>query len=377
MDVFYDPRCGIYLNGKSYYISYYLPNGNRVCRTLGSKNRKVAKRLMHQKEGCLLNGEFDERDIKKMPELRTLNGPRLRINEAAQEYLYATSAGRKPKTQINDSYSLLSLVSRFQKEFVDEIRLYDIQILITELHEEGKAQASLKTYLGILKKFFGWLEESGLAEIKNPVKGKVIIPNSSGLVRDRLPSFEEVAVLISDECAIQPLVRFLAFTGCRVGEALHMEWQDVIDGVWMIQRKPNCPTAFGLGWSPKWDKSRQVPLIKEALEVFVSQPRISRWVFPKTNGTRRGSLKRSWGSMKERNRIVDFQLKDFRTWFNHLLKSYFGFSSKEAASYIGNSPRINEVHYDPVSIELVSRKVKDGAATKLLQDETNRIGIAA
>ncbi len=81
--------------------------------------------------------------------------------------------------------------------------------------------------------------------------------------------------------------------------------------------------------------------------------------------------------MKERNRIVDFQLKDFRTWFNHLLKSYYSFSSKEAASYIGNSPRINEVHYDPVSIELVSKKVKDGAATKLLQDETNRIGIAA
>ena len=208
MDVFYDPRCGIYLNGKSYYISYYLPNGNRVCRSLGSRNRKVAKRLMHQKEGSLLNGQFDERDIKKMPELRTLNGQRLRISEAAQEYLYATSAGRKPKTQINDSYTLLSLVSRFQKEFVDEIRLYDIQLIITELREEGKAQASLKTYLGILKKFFGWLEESGLAEIRNPVKGKVIIPNSSGLVRDRLPSFEEVAVLISDECAIQPLVRF-------------------------------------------------------------------------------------------------------------------------------------------------------------------------
>ena len=156
-----------------------------------------------------------------------------------------------------------------------------------------------------------------------------------------------------------------------------MEWQDVKNEVWMIRRKPNCPTEFGLGWSPKWNKGRQVPLFKEALEVFESQPQISRWVFPKIDGTRRGSLKRSWGSMKERNRIVDFQLKDFRTWFNHLLKSYYSFSSKEAASYIGNSPRINEVHYDPVSMELVSRKVKDGAATKLLQEQTNRIGIAA
>ena len=57
--------------------------------------------------------------------------------------------------------------------------------------------------------------------------------------------------------------------------------------------------------------------------------------FPKADGTRRDSLKRSWDSLKKRNGIQDFQLKDPR--FNHVLKSEFGFTTKEASAYLGHS----------------------------------------
>ena len=368
MDTSYDPRCGIYCNGSYYYVSYYLPNGVRVCRSLRTKSGRVAKRLLHRKEGSLLEGVFDEQDMERMGGRFDSRNSRLTTEVAVEEYLTATSLGRRPRSQINDSYVLRRLVPLFEKEFVDDVVLYDIQILVNRLHAEGKAEATLKTYLGILRKFFGWLEISGLCRMDNPVSRKVILPRSSGLTRDRLPTLEEIELLISDDCEIGPLVRFLVFTGCRSGEALHMEWRDVLDGVWTIRSKPDCPTVDGMGWSPKWNKNRVVPLISEAIEVLESQKRISRWVFPKSDGSRRGSLTKAWTKMKERNGIVDLQIKDLRTWFNHVIKSYFGFSSKEASSYVGNSPRINELHYDPVSVDLISMKIGKGSATKLLRD---------
>ena len=93
-----------------------------------------------------------------------------------------------------------------------------------------------------------------------------------------------------------------------------------------------------------------------------------RWDFPKPDGTRRDSLKRSWDSLKKRNGIQDFQLKDFRTWFNHVLKSEFGFTTKEASAYLGHSPDVNEAHYEPISEKVVREKlgVKSLTATLLL-----------
>ena len=76
-----------------------------------------------------------------------------------------------------------------------------------------------------------------------------------------------------------------------------MEWKDIEDGFWHIRYKPNCPTKFGIGWSPKWGKSRSIPLKPEALEVFENLPRVSRWVFPKADGTRRDSLDKSWKTL--------------------------------------------------------------------------------
>ena len=367
MDITYDPRCSMYLKRKTYYASYYLPNRARICRAL-HRNKVLAKRMLHRKEKELLEGVFDDRDVLKMPEIQFSAKSRLELPEAADKYLKSTSAGRKPKTQINDVYALKSLVGRFQKQYVDEVRLYDVQLLLNGLIDEGKSQATLKSYRGILKKFFGWIEESGLAEIRSPVTKKVVIPETTGLVRERLPSKEEVSQLVSDSCVVQPLIRFLAFTGCRLGEALHLEWNDIEKGLWMIRKKPECPTAYGTGWSPKWNKRRDVILFREALDVIESQPRTVRWVFPKPDGTRRDSLKRSWASLKRRNGVKDFQLKDLRTWFNHVLKSEFGFTTKEASAYLGHSPDVNEAHYDPVSEKVVREKlgVKSLTATLLL-----------
>ena len=54
-----------------------------------------------------------------------------------------------------------------------------------------------------------------------------------------------------------------------------MEWEDFDEknGVWSIRSKPQCPTVYGLGWKPKWDKWRQVPLFDDLIELLKSMPK--------------------------------------------------------------------------------------------------------
>ena len=381
MDLNYDPRCSSYPKGGYYYISYYLPNGRRICRSTGSQKKSVARKKMHLKEQELYEGIYDDHDIARMPEYQFGAQIRLDLETAVDKYIKASSINKKPRSQINDEYALKSLLKKLEKVYVDEITPYEIQILLGILQKEGKSEATLKTYRGILKKFFNWLIENRFAEMLNPVTRNIQIRKSSGLVRDHLPKNEEIHALLDQDSEIRPLIQFLAFSGARLGEALHMEWGDLKNGIWMIRNKPECMTKEGLGWSPKWGKHRSIPLLREALEVIDSQKRISNWVFPKKDGSRRDSLTRSWATMKRNAGVVNLQIKDFRNWFNDYLKQKYDFTTKEAANYLGHSPEVNETHYEPVSQERIVSKVngEQTAATNLLSslnsfsEESNKL----
>ncbi|MBF0279888.1 MAG: tyrosine-type recombinase/integrase [SAR324 cluster bacterium] len=193
---------------------------------------------------------------------------------------------------------------------------------------------------------------------------------------------------------IDDIVRFIAYTGCRLREALHAEWSDfdLEKGIWFIRHKPNCPTKEGIGWSPKWHKERVVPLFPEAIKLLQSLPRYedvfgnvlirnesrgivdrklvpAQFVFPKheviikdgirnERYTRVDDVKKAWTNLKKRAGVMDLQLKDLRTYFNTVLKNHFQFSSKEAGSYIGNSEVINDKHYTPILDSVLLAKMQ-------------------
>ena len=54
-----------------------------------------------------------------------------------------------------------------------------------------------------------------------------------------------------------------------------------------------------------------------------------------------------WKSLKKLAQVENLQLKDLRTYFNHVLKTNYNFTSKEAGAYIGNNEVVNELHYSP------------------------------
>ena len=90
-------------------------------------------------------------------------------------------------------------------------------------------------------------------------------------------SLHEVAVqgAVKYNSPIVEIFRFISMTDARVGEVLHMEWGDFDEKnrIWAIRSKPHCPTFYGLGWKPKWDKWRQVPLFDDAIELLKCMPR--------------------------------------------------------------------------------------------------------
>ena len=82
-------------------------------------------------------------------------------------------------------------------------------------------------------------------------------------------------------------------------KALHLLIGDVEPVIRLVRHKPDIPTCFGMDWSPKWDKTREVFPFSDANKVLVDQltsaSRIigCRWVFPKDDGSRRDSIKRA------------------------------------------------------------------------------------
>ena len=183
MDFPYEPRCSIYLNSKFYYLSYYLPNGRRILKSLRTKRKAQAKKFMYAKEQELYEGIYDKQDVLKMPEYSSAPTVRLDLNSGVKKYLDATSFQKNQRSHLNDQYALRSLVSKMDKVYVDEINSYDVQILLAKLKSENKSDASLKTYRGILKKFFLWVIEHRLVHMESPVSRQNQIKKSSTLER--------------------------------------------------------------------------------------------------------------------------------------------------------------------------------------------------
>ena len=405
----YDPRASLFKKknsrGFSFYINYYLPNGVRVRRLCGP-TREVSLRRMRIKERELLDGIFEDSDLEKMPleRFEPQRKKRLEIIEGVEIYLEMTRNKRRPRTQLAEQVKLKKNFSHFSGKglsFLDEISHVEAQRWVNLIEDKGFREATVKSYVTLMAKVFNYfIETSGELEGKNPF-GRVSISRKGTLVRDHLPTDEEVRRILSARLPeksghtvpIEDIVRFAVFTGARVSEILHAEWEDfdLNQGVWRIRIKPNCPTIEGLGWQPKWGKPREIHLFEEALEVLQRRLRSrppeteghvliredggrvvskevhpSQFVFYRTYKRGRDTasrvfkrvdnLKKAFSKLTDIAGVEGVMLKDLRTFFNHLLVSRYGFSNKEASSLIGNSPEVNLKHYDPVSLSVIRNK---------------------
>lgn len=406
----YDPRCTLYKRKSSWWLKYYLPSGYRMRRSC-DRNQQTAKQKLRIKQNQLLQGIFDDEDLTKLEGTvfypKQDNARRLTITEAVQLYLELSSARKEAKTQYDDAIATTNQFKFFQEKlertYMDEIRPVDVQLLVSDMDKRGLSEATMCDYVACVSKCFNWLLNMKELDCDNPVTAMVSVPKKEGKVRDRVPTDLEIQRLFrafdhitSPQSAKTPLYdifSFLLFTGARLGECLHCEWQDFdfAHGIWKIQSKPRCPTRFGLGWKPKRDKYREVPLFPEALAVLQRMPHhetvgkvpvrdeqgrivnhtshAAHFVFPRQvvrriNGVRHvsyervDSVKNSWGTLKKKANVDDLRLHDLRRYFNTFLKNHCLFSAKEAGAYVGNTDEVNDRHYTAINLGLLSEKIQ-------------------
>ena len=77
-----------------------------------------------------------------------------------------------------------------------------------------------------------------------------------------------------------------------------------------------------------------------------------------TQNRRVNCIHNGWEALKMLARVENLQLRDLRTYFNHILKTNYNFTSKEAGAYIGNNEVVNELHYSPYHEPTIREKMR-------------------
>lgn len=201
---------GIYQRGKknTFYITYYV-NGKRRYKSLKTSDPKIARVLRKEYEVKLERGL--NRESRQKP-----------IDDFLNEYVEATSH-RKRVTNRNELYTIKMFLGACKKKTVNGISETDIRVFMKRY--DDKAGRTFNDDLASLKRFFKKAVESGYV-LKNPCDGIRFkkIPQS-------LPHFfTDEEYLKIEECAeglpIYPMIVTARYTGLRLAELIHLEWQD-------------------------------------------------------------------------------------------------------------------------------------------------------
>jgi len=352
-------------------------------------------------------------------------------------YLELTGNNKAPRTLKRDEYLLDVAFGFFKKRgatILDDVVPLDCVSLISWLKAKGLKRSSIQNYWKSVSKIYTKLRQMKLIKLDNPMED-VELPKDGNMVRERIPTIEEVQSILSyldaqsvKSTYVSPLnaiIRFALYTGSRIGEVLHAEWGEFNfeTGYWHLKRKPDCPGIEGMGWSPKWGKSRFVKLFPEALSILEDMPPQqtvgyikgdngnhlaipAKFVFPKKQVliadnckmksksghykcircreyeekelcehrivvySRCDSVQTAWGSLCRNTGIKDLHIHDLRQFFNRvILQEKLGFTPEESGHFIGNSEGVNREHYSPISIETFDRKISQKSFGDLINGQ--------
>jgi integrase len=158
----------------------------------------------------------------------------------------------------------------------------------------------------------------------------------------------------------------------RRDEILTLEWfqVDVTNRLLRIVNKPEFPTRFGRGWSPKWRKERTMPLTEKAVEILGRIPRRRTFarlgkgkaaelipvnlVFSRRAG-RKGShiymrcdeFKHAWDAIRVKAGVAhaNYTWHDYRRSWNRYATER-GIPTPYRATFLGHRIEVNEDNYE-------------------------------
>jgi integrase len=200
----------IYQRGKkkTWHISYIV-DGKRFWRSLKTQDKKLARFMKKDLEVKLKKGLHQDTQIKN-------------IDSFYEEYVRGT-AHRKADTNQTELYSIDKFLQLCAKTTINSIKTHDVQKYL--LRYENMTPQSFNNNLGTIKRFLNKAVEKGYI-IKNP---------ADGIHRRKLPQvlprfFTDDEYMQIEQTAnghpLFPMIATARYTGLRLRELIHLEWQD-------------------------------------------------------------------------------------------------------------------------------------------------------
>lgn len=289
--------------GKTFYLRYqdqYRAQRQHKIAVYGDasfdKVRKEAQRLRSE---IVLGGNpaTTKEEKRAVPLYSTL---------ADQHLDYAKTYQKAPAN--TERIIRLHLLPRWGKLRLDEISQPAIAKWLAEKAGEGLAPATVEKLRVTLNRSFELALRWNMAGvIKNPVKGIPRKPINNQRTT-YLNAAEARRLLKACEVSLNPQLKFivplLLYTGARVSELLHAEWQhiDLEKRQWLI------PTS-------KTGRARHVPLSQPAIAILKALPRYGACPYVVPNPETKlpfVTIKHAWQTARKEAVLPDLRIHDLR-----------------------------------------------------------------
>lgn len=213
---------GVYRRGGRYVVAYRDPEGRQCKRS--ARTLAEARELKARLGADIARGEYRPQS-------------RLTFREYAtawlDEYAGRTSRGLRDTTRREYRRAIeRRAIPHFGNRRLTEIGPRDVKAYVAEVTATGVSRNTVRLALAPVKALFATAVEDELIR-SNPASG-VRLPAQDGVAelaeQERVKALTETqleALLVATPGESRLLVRFLADTGLRVGEATALQWQDV------------------------------------------------------------------------------------------------------------------------------------------------------
>lgn len=245
------------------------------------------------------------------------------LNEVWEEYLKGYKAHGKAWRREETRYNK-TLRDRFGNKPLKAITPFHIEKMMIELkstetrYHQPYSPKAIKNIVDQLGLLFNYARRLGIYAGENPCH-KVKKPKINNEVLNVLP-IEKIQELLKyleiyQHRTTANLLTFLIFTGCRLGEALKLDFVDVNFNDRIIRLR-----------DPKGGKDQFIYLNEGAFQALQRQHQNKKTdneiVFPGDDGQRKNNIDRRWASIKVAVGIpVKFRCHDLRHQFASMLAS--------------------------------------------------------
>lgn len=339
----YKKSKGIYLRGKTWWITYTGPDGKQYWQSCHTESKTEALALLEQIRVDTRKGE--------LPEIKRIKPTT--FNALAHEYeLWA----EKQRGFRSKKGYIKKLMARFGSVNLIQMKTQAIERYQSELLKEGLKPSSTNRIMATLKHMITKAVEWEMVAEETLRKVRKVKQLQEHNRRLRFLSKEEITNLL-DACDahLRPIVNMALNSGMRKGEILNLVWDHI-----------DLKHRFILLENTKNGERREIPINHILYDTLIALPRHIEcpYVFWQGEGKSYQDVKRSFNSACKRAGIKDFRFHDLRhTFASHLIMAGSDLTTvKELLGHKTITMTMRYAHLAP------SHKVKAVAMLEQLHD---------